>query len=73
LFFRSITLHDRTAAGQSQSLKLAERLKNSNGNKGEYVKLLNMGPFKDEDMFESEISPVLEDILRSIDNLHALT
>jgi hypothetical protein len=73
LLFRSITLHDRTTTGQSQSSKLVERLKNGNGNTGEFVKLMKIGPFKDEDMFDSEFSPVLEDILRNIDSLQAFT
>ena len=73
MLFRSLAIHDRTAIGQSQSSKLVERLKDSNGTIREYVRRLKIGPFKDEDKFEFEISPVLEDILRSINNIQALT
>jgi hypothetical protein len=73
LLFRSVTIHDCTATEQSQSLKTVERLRNSNDSTGEYVRHLKIGPFMDEDRFECEISPFLEDILRGTDNLQALT
>jgi hypothetical protein len=52
---------------------LVKRLRDSNEATREYVRLLSIGPFKDENIFETEISQVLEDILRCINNLHALT
>lgn len=52
---------------------MLERLRDSKETAGGYVRHLKIGPFKDEDRFEFEISPMLEDTLRSIDNLKALT
>jgi hypothetical protein len=52
---------------------MLERLMDRNGATGEYVRHLKIGPFKDEDKFMAEISPMLEDILRSVNNLQALT
>lgn len=65
-------IHDRTAIGQSQSSKMVERLKGSDVTTGRYIGHLKIGPFKDEDRFGFEISPVLGSVLRSIDNLQAL-
>lgn len=42
-------------------MKVVERLRDGKGTTGEYVRHLKIGPFKDEGMFEVEISPVLED------------
>ena len=72
LLFRSIAIHDRTDVGQIQLTKMIERLENNNGIAREYVKHLKIGPFKDGERLELEVSPVLEDILRSIDNLQTL-
>ena len=68
-----MSIHDRTAIAQSQSSKMVERLRNSNGNDREYVRHLKIGPIGNEDWFQSEIMPVLGEVLRSIDNLSDLT
>lgn len=73
MFFRDFTIHDRTLLGPSLSSKMLERLRDRDGATGEYVRHLKIGPFKDEDKFELEISPVLEDIIRSVKNLQDLT
>jgi hypothetical protein len=52
---------------------MVERLRNSNDTTGEYVRHLKIGPFEDEDRFERETSPFLEDILRGTHNLRDLT
>lgn len=52
---------------------MLERLKDSNRATGEYVRHLIIGAFEDKDRFKFKIVLVLEDILRSINNLHALT
>jgi hypothetical protein len=68
-----MSIHDRSAIAQSQSSKMVERLRNSNGNDREYVRHLEIGPIRNEDWFQSEIMPVLGEVLRSIDNLSGLT
>ncbi|KAI4662033.1 uncharacterized protein J4E78_004824 [Alternaria triticimaculans] len=73
LFFRNFTLHDRTLLGPSLSSPMLERLRDRNGKTGEYVRHLEIGPFKDEDKFKLEILPLLERILRSVSNLQDLT
>ncbi|KAF7446911.1 hypothetical protein A1F99_083580 [Pyrenophora tritici-repentis] len=73
LLFRNITIDDRTAVSQSQSTKILEKLKDSNGVTGEYIRHLKIGPFKDEDRFEIEISPMLVGILKNAHSLQDLT
>ncbi|KAF2995033.1 hypothetical protein E8E13_000361 [Curvularia kusanoi] len=73
LLFRNISIHDHNAFAQSQSSKMVERLKNSNGSAVEYVRHLKIGPIRNEDWLQSEIIPALGEVLRSIDNLSDLT
>lgn len=64
-----MSIHDRSAIAQSQSSKMVERLRNDR----EYVRHLKIGPIRSEDWFQSEIMPVLGEVLRSIDDLSDLT
>lgn len=68
-----MSIQDRSAISQRQSSKMVERLRNSNGNDRYYVRHLKIGPIRNEDWFQSEIMPILEEVLRSIDNLWDLT
>jgi hypothetical protein len=66
-------IHDRTLLGPSLSLPMLERLLDRSERTGEYVRHLQIGPFKDEGNFDLEILPVLETILKSVSYLQDFT
>ncbi|KAF2827321.1 hypothetical protein CC86DRAFT_291154 [Ophiobolus disseminans] len=69
LFFRSVALYDDTRIAKTFSMELISRIELL----GKHVRHLTIGPFADEEWFYFTLTPLLEDVLKSLETLQSLT